>query len=87
MPGAEYHNANECRHQHYIRPVAYTFFTHGTPRLKEFVKENLEVDAWERGIDAYIAWLAHQPGNNAPNPIKLYWWILKFWGALPQWVS
>ena len=51
--------------------------------LKDFVKTNLGVRVWEDGMEEYINWLMSPPGNDAPNLLKLYWWILMYWGRLP----
>lgn len=79
MAGAEYHEAALCKLRQFIRPVLFAFFEYGLPELKSFVKENLGVSVWEEGIEAYKDWLIVPPGNNVPNHIKLYWWILMFW--------
>ena len=84
LPGADYHPAHECKHKHFIRPVLFTFFTHATADLKAFVKENLEVHPWEEGMEEYQEWLRASLKDDAPNPIKLYWWILKFWDRVPE---
>lgn len=84
MAGAEHHEAKFCTQRHIIRPVLFTFFQHGTSELKNFVKENLGVSVWEDGMEAYTKWLTIPPGNDAPNHLKLYWWILMFWRRLPQ---
>lgn len=83
MTGADYHPANECQHPHFIRPVLFTFFEYGSEDLKSFVKENLEDVVWE-DVEAFQAWLRISPGTNTTNPVKLYWWILKYWDRLPQ---
>ena len=60
----------------------FAFFECDLPDLKAFVKEHLEVAVWENGIEAFKTWVTAPPGNEAPNPVKLYWWILMFWGRL-----
>jgi hypothetical protein len=82
--GAEYHAARDCRHPHFIRPVLFAFFQYADQKLKDFVKINLGVCAWDNGMDAYREWLTSSPGNDASNLVKLYWWILMFWGRLPR---
>jgi len=84
LPGADYHTAWDCRHKHLIRPVLFTFFTHGAANLKTYVKDNLEAHPWEDGIEAYLEWLRTPPKDDAPNPVKLYWWILKYWDRIPE---
>jgi len=84
MAGAEYHSAQECALRHYIRPVLFAFFQYGLPELKAFIKENLGIAVWEESVEAFQTWLTRPPGNEAPNPVKLYWWILMFWKRLPQ---
>jgi hypothetical protein len=65
-----------------IRPVLYAFFDLELPEMKRFLKETMELSIWEKGIDAYKAWLVQAPGRDVPNPIKLYWWTLTFWSRL-----
>jgi hypothetical protein len=84
MAGAEYHAAADCQHRHFIRPVLFAFFAYGLPNLKVFIKDNMGIDVWEEGIEAFKAWLTKAPGSDAPNPVKLYWWILMFWERLPR---
>ena len=84
MPGADFHRADKCKHKHFIRPVLFTFYTHGLPGLKAFVKKNLEAHPWEDGMEGYQEWLRAVPVDDAPNPIKLYWWILKYWDQIPE---
>jgi hypothetical protein len=84
MAGAEYHTARNCQHPHFIRPVLFAFFKYADRELKEFVKQNLGVGIWDQGMDEYVDWLTSMPGNDAPNLVKLYWWILMFWGRLPR---
>jgi hypothetical protein len=79
IAGADHHHANECRHPHFIRPALFTFFTEGSAELKAFVKENLGVHPWDEGMESYKRWLRAHPGSDALNPVKLYWWILKYW--------
>jgi len=84
MAGAEYHDAKMCTNKHFIRPVLFTFFRYSTPELKAFIKERLGTAVWEEGVEPYRNWLTAPPGNDAPNHIKLYWWILAFWGRLDR---
>jgi hypothetical protein len=84
IAGAEYHAARNCRHPQFIRPVLFAFFKYAEKEVKDFVKTHLGVGVWEDDMDAYIEWLTTPPGNDAPNLIKLYWWILMFWGRLPR---
>jgi len=79
-----FHKPGECEHKHFIRPVLFAFCLYGLPDLKEFVKVNLGVSAWEEGLDSFKKWLGKSPGSEAPNHIKLYWWILMFRGRLPR---
>ena len=83
MAGAEYHPAISCRYPQFIRPVLFAFFKYADRDLKDFVEKNLGVGAWNT-MDTYIEWLTSPPGNDAPNLVKLYWWILIFWNRLPQ---
>ena len=80
MAGAVYHNAKQCKNKHFVRPALFGFYQYGLPELKSFVKERLGGAVWEEGDEAYMGWLTAQPGNDVPNHIKLYWWILMFWG-------
>lgn len=82
MAGAEHHHARDCKHPHFLRPVLFAFFKHADRSLKDFVKSNLGDGVWDEDIHAYMDWLTRMPGNDAPNPVKVYWWILKFWGRL-----
>jgi hypothetical protein len=82
--GAEYHAARDCRHPQFIRPVLFAFFKYGDRELKDFVKTNLDTGVWDDDMEAYRDWLTKPPGNDAPNLIKLYWWILMFWRRLPR---
>ena len=66
-----------------IRPVLFAFFAEGLQDLKDYVKKNLGVAPWEEGVDAYLGWLTVAPGNDAPNHLKLIWWILMFWDRIP----
>lgn len=84
VAGAEYHPARDCRYPQFIRPVLFAFFKYADQELKDFVKLHLDVAVWEDGIEAYTNWLTSPPGNDAPNLVKLYWWILMFWGRLPR---
>lgn len=84
MAGASYHTTIECTDRHIIRPVLFAFYEYGLADLKEFVEKNLGFCVWDKGIDAYIDWLTVPPGSNIPNHLKLYWWILMFWGRLPS---
>ena len=84
MSGAVYHAAIKCTQKHFIRPVLFAFYEYGMSDLKDFVKEHLGHAVWEDGVDAYRAWLTAPPGSDVPNHLKLYWWILKFWGQLSQ---
>ena len=84
MAGADFHCARDCKHPHFVRPVVFAFFKYAEKNLKDYVKTNVGVEVWEEGMDAYIKWLTALPGNEAPNLIKLYWWILMFWGRLPR---
>lgn len=83
MAGAQYHDADMCTHKHFIRPVLYAFYEYGLDNIKVFIKENLGVSVWEEGVEMYMNWLTVCPGNDAGNPIKLYWWMLKFWKRVP----
>jgi hypothetical protein len=84
MAGAEYHNARSCKHSHFIRPVLFAFYQYSDRELKDFVKTNLGIGVWEEDVDVYVDWLTSSPGNEAPNLVKLYWWILMFWKRLPR---
>ena len=84
MPGADFYSIRNCRQPHFIRPVLFAFFKYAEKTLKDFVKTNLGVGGWADDVDAYIEWLTSPPGNDAPNHIKLYWWMLMFWGRLPR---
>ena len=84
MAGASYHTTTECTIRHFIRPVLFTFYEHGSPELKAFVEKNLGTCIWDKGMDEYINWLTVPPGNDVPNHLKLYWWILMFWNRLPR---
>lgn len=53
------------------------------PNLKAYLKQNLEAHPWEDGVEAFQEWIRAIPEDDAPNPIKLYWWILKFWDQIP----
>jgi hypothetical protein len=82
MVGAQYHIASDCTTAHIICPVLFAVFNLELPKMKRFLKENMEVSIWEEGINAYKEWLVQVPGRDVPNHIKLYWWILTFWGRL-----
>jgi len=84
IPGAVYHLANECTDRQFIRPVLFAFYEYGQPDLKAFVGENLGVCVWDKDIEVYITWLAAPSGNDIPNHLKLYWWILMFWRRLSR---
>lgn len=85
MAGAEYHEAKQCTNKHFLRTILFAFFQYGLSDLKQFITEQLGVLLWgTEDLDAYVAWLTAQPGNDVPNHIKLYWWILMFWGRLPR---
>lgn len=79
MVGAQYHDARKCTQQHFIRPALYAFYEHGLPEQKAFVERNLGICVWDKGFDQYINWLVVPPGDNIPNHLKLYWWMLMFW--------
>jgi len=81
MAGAQYHHIDECTLPHFIRPFLFAFYKEGPPEIKAFVKENLCVSVWEDDdIETFLKWMRVRPGDDAPNHIKLYWWVLKFWG-------
>ena len=84
MAGAEFHTVRNCQHQWFIKEALFSFFTDASDDLKGFVKGNLGVHPWEQGMEAFQAWLREHPGTDAPNPVKLYWWILKYWERLPE---
>ena len=81
MAGASYHSTDKCTLRHFIRPVLFAFYQYGLEDLKRFIKKNLGNCTWDKGIEPYIDWLTAAPGNDVPNHLKLYWWILKFWEA------
>ena len=71
-------------HRHSIRPVLFAFYEWGHAELKMFVEENPDICVWDKGLNEYMEWLRQLPGNDVPNHLKLYWWILIFWKRLPQ---
>jgi len=79
MAGAQYHLASECTQRHFIRPVLFAFYRYGLADLKEFVEANLGVCVWDKDMEEYAKWLTVPPGNDVPNHLRLYWWILAFW--------
>jgi hypothetical protein len=84
MPGADFHRSYNCKHPHFIRPVLFGFFQYAQRELKDFVKTNLGAPLWEDNLESYMEWLIAPPRNETPNHIKLYWWMLMFWGRLPR---
>lgn len=83
MAGAEYHENTECTNRYFVRTVLFGFYQYGQPDLKAFIKANLDDVVWEKGMADYLQWLVVPPGNDIPNHLKLYWWILKFYKRVP----
>jgi len=81
MAGADFHSVKQCKHPHFIKPALFAFFTEGSEELKEFVADNLGVPLWQ-DMEGFKTWLEAHPGTDAPNPVKLYWWLLKYWERL-----
>ena len=49
-----------------------------------FVKENIGAVLWENRMSTFQKWLVVLPGNEVPNLVKLYWWLLQFWNWIPE---
>ena len=82
MAGADYHAAAQCPYPQFIRPVLFAVFKCGPTDLKAFLKDKLGDQSWDADIKEFERWLTKPPGNGIPNHLRMYWWILKFWGKL-----
>jgi hypothetical protein len=61
--------------------VIFTFFEHGRPELKAYLAGKVEV-GWNKGFPEYKKWVEKNPGSSISNFLKMYWWILVYFGRL-----
>ena len=81
VPGAEYHEFKDCTKQHILKPSVFAFWLHATPKIKQFVCENFQVNADEewKTLESYKAWLVRRRADTF-NYLYLYWWLLLYHG-------
>lgn len=67
----------------HLKPSIFAFWTHGMPKIKEFICENFQVNANEEREtpESYMVWLVCWRAGMF-NYLYLYWWMLLYCGNM-----